>query len=288
MREKKKYCKIYKQFFLVVYFLGTWGQAEVVARDIGRAPANFVPDDDAIVVPMVIEKNFIEEFHQKHETDFKSARKKLHRWIQLEQYAADYGLEDTGIVDLPTNEEKEKFLHRNYLRFISKDVERSTNKGLQNKLEEWTTDDEIDAITAVELHDKVLVKARKNQDKKTLKSSKTVNVGKEKFKFGVQARPEIGMMKFTLKSNSFYARAWVGINGNQELYFENKFRATNTKAYVNYYIEQARALAAVDQRLSRHWKLRFTHEKNFDEVNRVDDSSISEVNVLQLRFHMGF
>ena len=65
---------------------------------VGRSPANFVPDDDEIVVPIIVEKNFMEEFHEKHEADFREARTKLTFWMQQEQYAQDYGLENTGVI----------------------------------------------------------------------------------------------------------------------------------------------------------------------------------------------
>lgn len=288
MRDFKLNCKNYRQVLLAVYFLFNISASLAESGDVGRKPANFVPDDDAIIVPMVIEKNFIDDFHEKHERKFKSARKKLRYWLTQEQYAKDYGLENTGIVNLPTAEEKERFLQKNYLRFISKDVEKTTNSGLKNTLESWTADDEIDAITAVELHEKVLVKAQKNKGKSVLKASKTVKVGSDNLKFGFQPRIEIGMMKFTLSSKHFKARAWVGINGNQELKVEKKFKSTNTRAFVNYYIEETRLLAAVDQKLRRNLSLRFTHSKDFEDFENVNKTIQAENNILQLRFHMGF
>lgn len=289
MRENRSICKIYTQLLVAAYFLVISSSSAFCQEvEIGRKPANFVPDDDAIIVPMVIEKNFIDEFHEKHEDTFKSARKKLKYWLTQEQYAKDYGLENTGMVNLPTAEEKEKFLQRNYLRFISKDVEKSTNKGLQNSWEQWTADDEIDAITAVELHEKVLIKAQKNQGKSALKATKTVKVGTDNLKFGFQPRVEIGMMKFTLTSKHFKARAWVGVNGNQELNVEKRFKTTGTKAFVNYYIEETRLLAALDQRLARHWSLRATHAKDFDNFENINQSITYEDNIVQLRFNMGF
>jgi hypothetical protein len=287
MRDFKAFCKNYRQLLVIAYFLVS--TASVTANDkLGRSPANFVPDDDAIIVPMVIEKNFIDDFHAKHENKFKSARKKLRFWLQQEQYAKDYGLENTGMVNLPTAEEKQKFLQRNYLRFISKDVEKSTNKGLQNSLEKWTADDEIDAITAVELHEKVLIKARKKKGRSTLKASKSVKIGKDNFKFGFQPRVEIGMAKFTLTSKHFKARAWVGINGQQEINIEKRFKSTSTRAFVNYYIEETRLLAALDQKLTGHWSLRATHAKDFENFENINDTIITENNIVQLRFNMGF
>ena len=280
-------CKFYRHCMIFVQLFCGF-QTYAGPSDISRAPANFVPDDDLIVVPMVIEKNFIEEFNDKHEKEFRSARQKLQYWITQEEYAKNYGLENTGIVTLPTEEEKQKFLERNYLRFLSKDVEKSTNAGLKDTWESWNEDDEIDAINAVELHEKVLVKAEKDSGKKTLKTSKSVKVGKDTFKFGFQPRVEIGMVKFTMKSKYFSARAWVGINGNQELKVERKFKSTNTSAFINYYIDESRLLAAVDQRLTDEWSLRYTHTKDAKDFDGLQSAGEVENNILQLRYRLSF
>ena len=113
-------CLKIKQFCQGVYFicmlsccLSAFAQS---SSYILRKPANFVPDDDMIIVPIVIERNFIEEFNDKHAEDFKEARRRLENWLAQEQYAIDYGLENTGVVQLPTPEQKRTFLERNYLR----------------------------------------------------------------------------------------------------------------------------------------------------------------------------
>jgi len=283
-----KTCKTYMHFSLCVYLLVTTCAFARSTSEVGRQPANFVPDDDLIVVPMVIEKNVLEKFNEKHQERFYGARKQLEYWLSQEQYAEDYGLEDSGFVILPTPEEKERFFRRNYLRFISKDVERSTNRNLQNTLERWTADDEIDAIEAVEQHEKVLIYAKKKRGKEDKKIVKSVKVGEDKIKFGFQARPEIGMAKFTLESNYFYARAWVGINGNQELNIERTINMTNTKLMGNYFIDESRILVAVDQPIVRHWSFRFTHSKLGEGFSELSGVGIEEDNITQIRFNMGF
>jgi hypothetical protein len=288
MSDRATNCNIYRQLALIVSFLVSSLCCAADKAKCGRAPANFVPDDDIIVVPMIIERNFIEDFHHKHGKEFKSARKKLQHWISQEQYAQDYGLERSGIVTLPTKVQKENFLHRHYLRFISKDLERTSNKSIQNTVEEWTADDEIDSITAVEQHEKVIIKARKSKGKSELKHTQSVKVGKSKMKVGFQLRPEIGMAKFTVKSKHFSARAWVGVNGNQELKVDRKFKSTGTTTFINYYIDETRLLAAVDQNLVKHWTMRLTHTKDIETFENLTKVGVSENNILQLRFNMGF
>ena len=128
MKQNLHICKKYMQRLVSVYLLVTPAFAMHAEDRAAREPANFVPDDDLIVVPMVVEKSFVDKFNDRHEGKFKGARKKLEFWIAQEAYAEAYGLENTGFVRLPSESEKQRFLQRNYLRFISKDIEKTTKK----------------------------------------------------------------------------------------------------------------------------------------------------------------
>jgi hypothetical protein len=297
MKNCFKICKIYIQIMMSVYFMVTPCMAMDSLKNLcskspckkaGRKPANFVPDDDLIVVPMIIEKSFVERFNDRHEGRFKSAKKTLEFWISQEAYAEAYGLESSGFVHLPTAEQKENFMQKHYLRFISKDLEKTTNSGIKNSWEEWTADDEIDAIQAIENHEKVLVRARKQRGKSELKATKTVKVGKSNVKFGFQPRVELGMLKFTMRTDNYKLRAWVGINGNQEVKLSREFKSTKTSAFINYYIDATRVLMAIDQRISRNWRLRYTHVKDFDKFNEWAQGNETENNIAQLMYGIRF
>ncbi|MBC77208.1 MAG: hypothetical protein CME64_14450 [Halobacteriovoraceae bacterium] len=268
------------------------GTSFTANAQVGRAPANFVPDDDKILVPMVVEKSMMDEFHEKHAHKFKNAKQKIKTWMAQEEYAEVYGFENSGVVPLPTAEEKQKFFERNYLRFITKDIERSANRNAKQSVEEWyedfNSDDELAAIEAQEAHEEFIIKARKNRGQKENKIEKEVKVGKSRIHLDVQPRVEIGMVKIRFRSPFLKARAWVGINGNQEIQLERRFNSTQTNAEVNYFIEQKRVLASVDQRLTRNLSLRLTHDKiDADGINALEGKSF-ENNVVQLRFGMGF
>lgn len=285
-------CKLYIHLCMAVYFLGSQLGHAIENCSKGRAPANYVPDDDLIVNPIVIEKSILDEFHQKHAQEFKHARKKIEFWIQQEQYAEDYGLEGRGIVNLPTPEQKERFLQRNYLRFLSKDVERSANAGVQNTIESWSTDDEIDSIKMLEMHEKVLVKAKNSKGKQTPKAEKTLKVGEDTFKFGFQPRVEVGMVKFTMRSDNFRARAWLGVNGSQEINVERNFNTTQSKIFFNYFIDEQKVLSVFDQRLSKHWIFRITHFRSYRDIASFEDPELApefqEDNIFQFRYSLQF
>jgi hypothetical protein len=281
-------CLKVRQYLGAVLLLITSASLFASGPLVSREPANFVPDDDLIVVPMTVERNFYEEFNEKHKDRFKASRKKLENWIVQEQYAKDYGLEEAGFIDVPTVEEKEQFLKRNYLRFIQKDVERSNNETLQGITRQWSANDEIDSIKNNEQRSDFIVKAKRSRGRKVLKASETVKVAGQKFKLDIQPRLEMGMVKVRLDSKYIDVRAWVGINGNQEINIDKSFKSTGTSALVNYFIEQNRVLAAVDQRLTTHWSMRLTHEKIGTDFDNMQTAGLSENNILSFNFGMGF
>lgn len=262
--------------------------ADHSARRISRAPANYIMDDDMIVVPITIEKTFIDDIHEQYQDSFKAHKKTVEGWQLNQEKAEAYGLEDRGIFRTATLQQRQNFMQRNYLRFYSKKFEQGTNEGLQNLWEQWTADDEIESIKAIEKQDKILVKAKKKQGRTNLDKKTTAKVGKKEFKFGFQPRIELGMVKLTMDSPYFKMRAWLGVNGNQEVKLEKRIKATKTSAMVNYFIDQDRVLAVVDQGITGPFSLRMTHDIRLDPKAPDLAAPSSENNTVQLRFRMGF
>lgn len=281
-------CLKVRQLLGTVMVLSSFTNLACFAKELKRAPANFVADDDMIVVPMVVESNFYEEFNNKHKEEFRESRKQLEHWINQEQYAKAYGLEDAGFIDLPTVEQKEKFLQRNYLRFLQKDVESSNQDTLQTWAKSWKADDEIDSIKNNAQREEFIVKAKRDRGQRVVKAEKVVKVAGKKFKLDIQPRVEMGMVKVRLRSEYIEVRAWLGVNGNQEINIEHTFSSTGTYAMVNHYIEQKRTLAAIDQRLADNWSLRLSHEKITENFDLYPEEGQFENNILSVRFGMGF
>lgn len=276
---------------LTLFTLGLILSANAMAEGRARKPANFVPDDDVIVVPLYVEeKTFIDKVQEEKAQEFKETRRIVNTWILNEEYARNYGMEGRGIVPESTPEERQKFLNRNYLRFFTKRVENDAKSDLQDWWEDVSASDEIDAIDNQEKRSEYLVKANRSKTVEKLTKTETVKVGKEKFKFGFQPRVEMGSVKITAEGFGFQARAWIGVNGDQEVYLEKVFAPTRTRALANYYIDEKKMLAAIDQPITNNLSLRLTHQKDYDPdpVAVGEEEIAAENNTLQFRFFMGF
>jgi hypothetical protein len=290
-------CLIFRHYLKILQLILVCGFAlkslGLQAGEICRAPANYVPDDDMIIVPIVIEKNAMEEFHERHERKFYNAKMRLRQWINDENYVQAYGLEDTGAVRLPNEQQKQRFFERNYMRFLNSDVQQSTNETVNQTLEELTADEELATIERYEARDEYIVEARKANGVSEATAQRKifdeeVKVGKTKFKFDIQPRLEMGMVMVKLKSRYFNMRAWLGVNGNQEVNLRRTFDTFGTRAKVNYFIEQRRVLASIDQPLYDAWSLRLTHDRQ--EANPETNNLLEtrENNVIQIRFGKRF
>jgi hypothetical protein len=293
MKKCLKFRHYLKILQLILFYGLSLKSVGALAGEICRAPANYVPDDDMIVVPIVIEKNAMDEFHEKHAGRFNNAKAQLVKWINDENYAKSWGLEDTGTVRLPNEQEKERFFERNYMRFLQTDIQNSTNQTVNQTIEELTADDELATIERYEARDEYIVEARKaaGQSQDTAERNivkKEIKVGKEKIKFDVQPRLEMGMVMIKFKSSYFNMRAWVGVNGNQEVNFSKDFSSLGTRTRVNYYIEQKRVLASIDQPLVTNWSLRLTHDRQEPEPELNGLTQLRENNVIQIRFGKRF
>lgn len=280
-------CSLFKHFTIFVLLLSN-GQNIPKKFSGTRAPASYILNDDLIVTPVETKKNFFTELNSKYSSSFDQHRKIVENWQRNEELETLYGLEGRGIFQTSTQEQRQQFLQRNYLRFVTKKIELDTNEGISNFWNKWTDDDEIDSIENVTLQETKITATKKLVDLPGLYKSSEVNQGADKVKFGFRPYLELGMFKVSMDTDYFTAKGWLGVNGNQEVNIQKYIEQSKTKLIFNYYIDQQRSLAAVDQEIMDKVSLRYSHNKTFEDFGSIARSGFSENNIFQVRFGMGF
>lgn len=271
--------------------------ASIAQAQPWRAPANYVPDDDMIVVPIYIDRTFIDKVNEDNEKSISQSKKKVEQWIKNDEYARAYGLEGTGAFPTTTPAQRRAFFEKTYLRYVSRKLETDTNEGISDWWNEYNQDDEIENIDNRNKEESYVVKATKRKtgiNKISKKTSKKVGgKKKKKLNFSSQLRPEIGAVKFGMESFLFDATVWVGANGKNELNVERKFKKIKLRAMGNYYLEENKLLGVLDKKLIPKWSLRYSHEKWLDDRGNYADLETGalrnrpqEDNKLQLQFRM--
>lgn len=276
----------------------TCAQSEIQERfeglkELFRKPANYVPDDDVIVVPVVYEDNIFVKMKEDESPQIKRTRNQIRAWLERQEFEQAWGLQDRGIYNYPDQDERIEFFQRTYLRYLSKRAERTVTEDVQEGIKEswrsWTARDEVDAIKANQESSDFIADnkdskiARKLTVKKTVKTAK-----KQKLKFSLQPRIEQGLVKMKAENDFVKVSAWVGVNNTQELRVEHNNPDWGFNAMTNYYIHRNELLVSLNQKIHPLVTASYTYR---EEVGGTGSNSFSDKSteaIYQVRFGMAF
>jgi hypothetical protein len=263
---------------------------------LNRSPASSHINDDAID-EIIIVKSEILPWHGETAEDKKNifyTREMIRYWTEQREMAQNYGLEDRLSGSIPTIGEQQAFVQRNYLRFLSQRVERNTQQTAQSAFNNWTLNDEIDAVKNFEKHEEYIIKAKKTKGiHKENDKEKKIKIASDEIKFFFQPRLEMGMVRMRVFNERFSLMAWLGINGNQELQFDHQVPVINAHFMSRYYLDEGRTLTAFDQPLKSGkdylLSLRLSHDY-FNQLPQNNELGLipKENTMLQIRFGMTF
>ncbi|MBY0516434.1 MAG: hypothetical protein K2P81_05970 [Bacteriovoracaceae bacterium] len=255
---------------LVVLAICAWApihQSDSIVYE-GRKPANYVPNDDVIVLPIEAKMTFYEKniLNDKNWSDKSLVQRQIKIWQENELMAQRYGLDSTSIGSLyyvPTNDEKFQYLRRSYFRYLQKKGEDPFQRQGQQIINNWTANDEVNSIDEMEAAFRS-TRERDGVGRSLPQAFREKQIAKtKKFKFHFQPRVEQGLIILRMEGPIVDARAWVGVNGQAEINVERSFDATGTRFFVNYYAQQGRYLTNVDQTLFvTGLRARFTSTKD--------------------------
>ncbi|MDA8792657.1 hypothetical protein N9N67_05395 [Bacteriovoracaceae bacterium] len=263
-----------------------------VTEKADRQVANFLPDEELIIVPYREEKGYVEKIHDKNKNQIVSMRTRVQDWIRTEEFANNHGLTNLPVYQTSTAQQRRTYFERNYLRFFTRDLEQSTNQGLQNWWESWTIDDEIDSIEQVSSREPFLLSEHNNNGKiNKLASRKEIELSssskskkkRKKFRIGTQPRLEQGAFLITMSSFIADGRVFLAANGRHEITLRRRFKSIRTRTLVNYYVYDKRLLASADKKLNDRWSVRLSHDRR-----NMSTSTESQDDRIQLNYRIGF
>ncbi len=252
-----------------------------------RAPANYIPNDDVIVVPVDAELSLYEKYvlnDKRFLNENSNVQRQIRIWQENEIMAQQYGMDTQSqgsLYYVPGSEEKFRLVERSYFRYLRKQGEDPLRRDGQEMLREWTASDEIDSIDEMEAAFRA-TNRRSASGKALPKNLQEQEIAKsQKFRFHFQPRIEQGMIILRL-SGPIDARAWVGVNGRAEFNVQKNFEETGTRVQTNYFVQDGRYLASVDQELGvpglklrlLNTKQRVNNPQNEQAPDLVDDTRL--------------
>lgn len=293
-------------FIMLLSLLGANAQAGDFWRDIRteitRKPANYVPDDDVIVVPIIYNDNIFTKMKEDNSSNIQRTRTQIREIQERREFETAWGLEDRGIFNYPTQEERIEFFQRTYLRYLSKQAERSVTQDVERSVRgawrDWTARDEVETIEASKENSDFIAENKESKIAKNLTVNKDIKTSKKsKIKFSFQPRIEQGLVKMGLRNDYIDATAWVGVNNTQELRVEHSLKEIGFSALANYYVHKNELLLSLNQVLIPHVTAHYTYrEAVANEVVDGEEQNTASTNgnlktvetIFQIRFGMAF
>lgn len=249
-----------------------------MAHGQGRTPANFIPDDDIIVVPIQYESRFIDRVMDPSKSQkLAETKTQLDFWYEQEQYVEKWGLEGTGMITVADGDQKLRYFQRQFFRYLGKSAGDPMKEDLKEWWQEWRAEDEVQAIREREAETD-----SKEQTKvaKKINKDKVINSG-PKYKLRFKPRVFKGFVSIQFTSKWFNADAVAGINGRNEVTFNRFFKDVGVYSMASYNFQNQIFLAYVDKRITDKFTVAYTYHDNPDLGPEVDHR-------LSFRFAMPF
>jgi hypothetical protein len=237
----------------------TYALCEEVARD----PASLSPDDDVIVVPVVVETPFIDKIVKNQNGTLKDQVQRMkytmNLWQEQNEFIINWSLQNTGYIQ-PTEEEKERFFRRQFFRYVTKEGARPYQNDVRNW---WDTvnesQTEVDAVANEDIFEQLTLNEGKEPEKIIKVSSRY------RFRF----RPYLHKARVDLQNPYIDARLDMGFNGRVEARLEKDY-STGTRLAFNYQFTNELWIAFAEQRLYQNISMR---------VSSINDPENEDINL---------
>lgn len=241
---KFQVCTNFKQIVLAILLAAS--HILFAGESINRKPANFIPNDDVILVPLEYETHFMVRHIDPTKPNLALIKNQIETWVTQEQYVREWGIESTGLYRPPTQEEKLNFFQRNFLRYVSKE----TREPLKQTVNEWWNQD--DAETEVQRVKQVTEDTNSKKDKviATKIINKKSEAKAEEFKIKFKPRPLKGFFSLALRSSYFNADGVLGVNGRFDIRLWRTFSSIGVDTMAYYDLQAQRTITSITKRLT--------------------------------------
>ena len=242
-------CKTFKQYLALCLMLICCGVNAQDSKSF-RKPANFVPNDDVIIVPLEYETHFLVRHIDPNHPRLARIKNQLELWVQQEQYVREWGIEDTGLYVPPTQEQRFDFFRKNFLRYVS----RTAREPLKRDLREWwNADDAVTEVQRIKQTEEEINRKEKAGITKKISKTKVLSTSKsKKFKYKLRFRPRVlkGYAALSFRSNLFNADSVLGVNGRLDLRISRNFSKIGLNTMFYYDINDNRMITSISKRLT--------------------------------------
>jgi hypothetical protein len=269
LRERSifRHCLLFIQFSLLFAL-----KLQAESTNLGRAPANYIPDDDVIVVPLVYETHFMARLMDEKNERLYEIQFQLEQWRRQDEFLETWGLERTGMFPQQMPDERMRFFQRHFMRYVSKSKGDPLKEDIKEWWQEWRAEDEVQEIRR---RSDTLERRNQanNRDQTGIEPTKTVSQGPA-YKFKFKPRVFRGFMMADFESRWINAEAVLGVNKRMELKVDKLYESIGFYTMANYNFQTKFFIATANQRLTNHLSLglTYTHDANIGQIDPTLDN----------------
>jgi hypothetical protein len=264
------------QLWLVLFCVCTHTTA--LADAPSRKPANFMPDDDLIMVPIQYESPFLARVIDPNNQQMKELKLQLNYWTEQQLHVEDWGLESTNMIALPSSDEKLRYFQRTFFRYAGREARDPVQQEVRSIWYEWTADQEVQAIKN---NDQDIDAKSSTEIGRKLSKQKVISEN-SKMRFRFKPQPFKGFASISMTSGYFNANAVMGINGRFEFKIDRRFESVGLYAMANINLSDDIKIAYIEKQLTDKISLGLSH--TISETN----AAVTEDNRLTLRYYTAF
>jgi hypothetical protein len=212
------------------------------SRSVGRAPANFIPDDEIEPEP-IRQKIWLQTLLIADDSGvLESMKKEITAWEELKEWRDLWDVESTGLYYVPNTSEKKSWFERMLLKYADKRL-----AGEVRNAEEGST-----------LH-------QVGQVQKALKPKTEVGLT-ENIKIKIRGKVLQGLVEVNMVNPWLDSYANISIEGNVDIHFHKKLNDIGLDTGIDYNVTDRSWLARVDRRISSEVTARISSTQKDDKM----------------------
>lgn len=236
-----------------------------------RKPANFMPDDDLIMVPIQYESPFLARVIDVNNPQMQELKLQLDHWTNQQIYVEDWGLESSNTTTIPTSEEKFRYFQRTFFRYAGRQARDPVRQEVRSWWYEWTAEQEVQAI----INSDQEINAENATDLGKKISKQKVIKENDKFQFRFKPQPLKGFASLSMTSGYVNANAIMGINGRVEVKVDRHFHNLGIYAMANINVSDDVRIAYIQKQLTEKLSLGLSHTKSDSILSTFEDNRLT-------------
>lgn len=206
-----------------------------------RLPGNYIPSEEVISAPEAKGSWAENILAEDNRGVLRSMKKEIAKWESEQEYARNWHLEDTGLYNSLTDDEKKRFISRRSLKYLDKRI----------------TGEIKQADEGSKLH-------TLGQVQSALKPTSKIDISKS-LRFRFKAQVLQGSASVRVENPYVETTANFDIGGEKRVVVSRQIAAVDVRTWVDYDVTDSTYIAVIRKRLNKRWSTQISSEQSANQ-----------------------